>query len=88
MTFKSCYNFWKSSPYLEFYVIFPNNISSSVGSMKITLTCINNEEKQSIEIPEEATLYCKSAKNTENKVNKTIFWDLLSSNDLLQISKK
>ena len=63
---------WKhiytSCLYLEFYVIFSDYISSSVGLVTITMTCGSNKDKKSIKIPEEATMYCKSKKDAANKV--------------------
>ena len=63
---------WKpiytSGLYLEFYLIFPDYISSSAGLVTITLTCGSNNEKKSVKIPEEATMYCKSKKDAANKV--------------------
>ena len=48
--------------------IFSNYISSSVGLVTIDLTCTSNDDKKSVKIPEEATMYCKSKKDAANKV--------------------
>ena len=61
---------WK--PIYTSGLYFPNYISSSVGLVTIELTCSSNNDKKSIKIPEEATLYCRSKKDAANKV-KIIF---------------
>ena len=57
---------WK--PIYTSGLYFPNYISSSVGLVTINLTCASNNEKKSVKIPEEATMYCKSKKDAANKV--------------------
>ena len=69
---------WLMSPIFEnlstpLVNIFSNYISSSVGLETIDLTCTSNDDKKSVKIPEEATLYCQSKKDAANKV-KIIFY--------------